>query len=65
MSENYIQKKKSVLTATEVAEELGISRTKAYDLIRSRGFPKIVMGRRVVVPRKEFENWVSAQVQYD
>lgn len=63
--ETMREKKKLVYSIPEVSMLLGISRTKAYDLTHQEGFPKIELGRRVVVPCKEFEEWLSSQVQRD
>jgi excisionase family DNA binding protein len=40
-----------VVTVTEAAEILGISRTLAYELARTGQLPSLRLGRRLVVPR--------------
>jgi len=47
------------LCAEEVAGVLGISRAGAYILIKSKGFPKIKIGGRYVVPRDKFLDWIN------
>lgn len=47
--------------AEELAEVLGISRAKAYQLMRTDGFPTIHIGRRLLVSVKGLERWVEAQ----
>lgn len=42
-----------VLTVTEAAELLGISRAFAYELVARGELPSIRLGRRVVVPRAQ------------
>ena len=42
------------LTAPEVGEVLGISRAAAYELVRSKGFPHIRIGTRILVPKDKF-----------
>jgi len=54
-----VDEKKLAMTMDEVATELQISRPTAYDLARSEGFPALKVGRRVIVPRIEFERWLS------
>lgn len=54
-----MDEKKLAMTMDEVATELQISRPTAYDLARSEGFPALKVGRRVIVPRIEFERWLS------
>ena len=41
-----------VMSVTEAAELLGISRGLAYELARSEKLPVVRLGRRLVVPRK-------------
>lgn len=43
------------LSVTETARQLGISRSHAYDLIRSGDIPHVRLGRRIVVPRGELD----------
>ena len=39
-----------MLSVNQLANVLGISRTSSYDLARSKGFPSITIGSRIVVP---------------
>jgi excisionase family DNA binding protein len=45
--------KRLVLTVTEVAAALGISRAHAYELVARGELPSLRLGRRIVVPRRE------------
>ena len=47
------------LTAPEVGEVLGISRAAAYELVRSKGFPHIRVGNRILVPKDKFIDWIA------
>jgi excisionase family DNA binding protein len=49
--------------ATEVAKVLGISRTRSYELVNEKGFPKIKIGTRIVVPKDEFKLWIQKQIK--
>ncbi len=51
------------LTAPEVGEVLGISRAAAYELVRSEGFPRIKIGKRVLVPRDKFIQWIDENTE--
>lgn len=53
------------LTVPEVGEVLGISRAAAYELVRSRGFPRINIGTRILVPRDKFLAWIDEQTEVD
>ena len=44
-----------VLTVTEAAAVLGISRAHAYELVARRELPALRLGRRIVVPRRGLE----------
>lgn len=53
------------LTAPEVGEVLGISRAAAYELVRSKGFPHMRIGTRILVPRDKFLAWIDEQTEVD
>lgn len=52
------------LAAQEVGEALGISRAAAYELVRSRGFPSMRIGTRILVPKDKFIAWINEQVEW-
>jgi excisionase family DNA binding protein len=43
----------------EVAQQLGISRPKAYELVKQEGFPAIFLGKRIIVPVAAFQEWLN------
>lgn len=51
------------LTAPEVGEVLGISRAAAYELVRSKGFPSMRIGTRILVPKDKLIRWIDEQVE--
>ena len=51
------------LTAPEVGEVLGISRAAAYELVRSKGFPHMKIGTRILVPKDKFIQWIEEQTE--
>ena len=53
------------LTAPEVGEVLGISRAAAYELVRSRGFPHMRIGTRILGPWDKFLAWIDEQTEVD
>ena len=53
------------LSAPEVAEVLGISRAAAYALVRSKGFPHMKIGTRILVPKDKFIAWIDEQTEVD
>lgn len=54
---------KSVLSVREVADAMGISRPLAYRLVRRPDFPAFSLGRRLIVPRAQFEIWLADQAR--
>ena len=52
-----------MLSVPDVAAVLGISRTAAYELARSRDFPSLRIGTRIVVPKDRFINWINGKVE--
>ena len=59
--EHTTQSTKVCLSIPEVAESLGISVLKAYDLASQQDFPVIRICKRKVVPVKQFTAWLEAQ----
>ena len=50
------------LTAEDVAQVLGVSRSNAYALMRSKGFPTLHVGRRLVVPKYKLLEWMEKKI---
>ena len=63
MNRTYISYDQLPLTlqADDVASVLGISRGSAYALMHQAGFPTIRIGKRMVVPRDKFLQWIDEQ----
>jgi excisionase family DNA binding protein len=53
------------ISVREAAQLLGISKSHAYDLIRQEQLPHVRLGRRVVVPYRELEEWVRSHIDGD
>lgn len=49
------------INADQLAAVLGISRAQAYVLMRSKGFPTIHIGKRMVVHRDKLMEWMDEQ----
>lgn len=52
---------KKVYNAKEVAQLLDIGMNKSYELMNSKNFPAIRIGRKIVVPIKAFDTWLENQ----
>lgn len=53
------------LSVPEVAAVLGISRAGAYELVHSASFPKVKIGKRILVPKDKLIEWLDAQVEVE
>ena len=52
-----------MLSVPESAAVLGISRAAAYELARSKDFPSLRIGTRIVIPKDKFINWINGKVE--
>ena len=48
-----------MLNADAVSQTLGISRAGAYELMHTKGFPTLRIGKRMMVSKEQFINWVE------
>ena len=49
------------MSVEDMAEELAIGRSIAYQLIQQPYFPSFMIGRRVLVSRKGLQEWIDRQ----
>ncbi|MCM1233992.1 MAG: helix-turn-helix domain-containing protein [Ruminococcus flavefaciens] len=49
------------LNAETVAKVLGVSPSSGYELMHEPGFPILMIGSRMVVPKEKFIQWVEEQ----
>ena len=52
-----------VLSVQELSVVLGISRTSAYELTKEKGFPRVKVRGRIVIPKEQFIKWIVAQAE--
>ncbi len=50
---------KLTMTVQELAQIMGISKPKAYELTHIQGFPAIRVGKRIVIPVESFRQWLK------
>jgi excisionase family DNA binding protein len=53
-----------LLRPSEVAETLGLSRSKVFELLAAQELPSVHIGRSTRVPRMQLENWIEAQISW-
>lgn len=46
---------------SDLCELLGVSKPTAYTLVHREDFPKVRVGRRLLVPRAGLERWLETQ----
>lgn len=49
----------AILNAEHIAQVMGLSRPVVYDLMGSEGFPTIKIGKRKLVSKTAFEEWLN------
>lgn len=49
------------INVVELANRLGVSRARAYQLANSAGFPSIRLGKRLLISVKGLEKWIEDQ----
>lgn len=52
---------KTTISVQELSAQMGISLQKAYELVKSPGFPTIRVGTRILVPVEGYRNWLLKQ----
>ena len=50
------------LNAELISKVLGVSLASAYELMHDKEFPAVHVGSRIVVPKKQFQQWVEEQM---
>lgn len=51
------------LSVQQVSQILGISRAGAYSLAHTEGFPCILVGKRMIVPKDRLLRWVEEKLE--
>ena len=54
-----MQSEKVTLTVKELAEILGVSLPKAYELTHIEGFPVILVGKKRIIHKAHFLRWLE------
>lgn len=47
------------LTINEVREKLRLSKNTMYKLVSQNGFPKIMIGRKILIPEMKLEKYLN------
>lgn len=54
---------KLTMNVSDLQQALGIGRNQAYDLVNRDDFPKIRVGRKILIPRDAFLRWLEKQTE--
>jgi len=49
----------TMLNVNDVADILDLSKTKVYELMNSNEFPTLRIGKRMMVSKEQFVNWIN------
>ena len=52
-----------LLNVKQLADLLGISESSVYELIQEKDFPSLRIGKRIVIPKEELREWISARTK--
>lgn len=53
---------KKLITVKEFAKEYGIGTNKAYEMVNSKGFPVVKLGRKILVIRDRIDEFLYNNV---
>lgn len=49
---------RSTMSVRELSAQMGISLPKAYELVKTPGFPTIRIGTRILIPVDAYKTWL-------
>lgn len=49
----------SFLSIKDIQQCLKCGKSFAYNLVHQNDFPKIIIGRKILIPRDEFDKWIN------
>lgn len=58
-----LQTPKRVYSVAEAAQVLGVSESTVYQLVRVKGFPTVMVGRRIKVSVQGLDRWIEEQAE--
>ena len=54
--QNHMEK--TTMSVQELSAQMGISLPKAYELVKTPGFPTIRIGARILIPIEAYKEWL-------
>lgn len=52
---------RTTLSVQELSAQMGISLPKAYELVKTPGFPTLRIGTRILIPIDAYREWLMKQ----
>ena len=52
-----------LLNVKQLADLLGVSDSSVYELIQEDDFPSLRIGKRIVIPKEELREWITARAK--
>ena len=57
-SKEVIAMEKTTMSVQELSAQMGISLAKAYELVKTPGFPTLRIGTRILIPVDAYKTWL-------
>lgn len=58
MKKNYENIVQKTMTVKQFCKEYGLGTNKAYQIVNIKGFPKIKLGRKIIIIRSKVDEWL-------
>ena len=56
---------RTTMSVQELSAQMGISLPKAYELVKTPGFPTLRIGTRILIPIDAYKDWLMKQSMQD
>ena len=56
---------KTTMSVQELSAQMGISLPKAYELVKTPGFPKLRIGTRILIPIDAYKEWLMQKAMQE
>lgn len=50
-----------IMSVEDLKKLFGIGINKAYEITKYKGFPAVHIGRKIIIPKKQLEQWLENQ----
>ena len=65
LSKQEVIMEKTTMSVQELSAQMGISLPKAYELVKTPGFPTIRVGARILIPVEAYREWLLKNAAND